>query len=353
MKQAAFVSLEGAFPNSIEQYLQEAMQTIKQRQASVLVGMMATDYFTISDKKDGLNYIFDTLRSQGIATILILNSAFTVQDLSGIRADRVEFVNFHLWRNYNEIINKKVSGINPEWNADAAQFLFLTGKPDRQHRVRLLWKFEQAELLDQCCWSFWYNPNNLGPIRQLIPEVPESQLIDKLDSWLRNPDNIKMNHVGSSFHYCGVPYEVSLFANSRFRVISESVYENAVPSGLANYWLGEKTYVTLFNRVPWIIAGQPGSLAWLRSEGYLTFDNHLLEPYDMILNGEQRLDAIVNNTKFWMKEIPDPDLVRQKIEHNFHRAVAQAQKYETVLKDLIEEFDIQAIPEQLVPTVDK
>ena len=102
-----------------------------------------------------------------------------------------------------------------------------------------------------------------------------------------------------------------------------------------------------------VCTGQPGSLQWLRSEGYETFDQHLLEPYDMIMNGEQRLDAIVNNTKFWMKEIPEPVQVRQKIEHNFKRAVAQAQEYETVLKNLITEFDIQAVPEHLVPTIDK
>lgn len=353
MKSVAVLSIEGISSSSVEQYLQEALKLIDQRQASVMVFTMVTDYFTIPDKRDLINYMIHTVRSRGLASILLLNPAFVVQDLSGLNADRVEFVNFHIWRNYNEIINKNQSEINPAWNAESDQFLFLTGKPDRQHRVRLLWKFEQARLLDQCCWSFWYNPDNLQPIRELIPEVPESQLIARLDSWLRNPDNIEMRRYGTTFHYCGVPYDVLLFSNSRFRVISESVYGDAIPSGLANYWLGEKTYVSLFNRIPWLIAGQPGSLAWLRSEGYSTFDNHLLEPYDMILNGEQRLDAIVNNTKFWLQGIPDPDLVRQKIEHNFHRAVAQAQEYETVLKNLINEFDIQAVPEQLVPTVDK
>ena len=353
MRSFAVLSIEGVSPNSVEQYLQEALGLIEQRRAAVMVFTMVTDYFTIPDKKDLINHMLDTVRSRGIATILLFNPAFKVQDLSGLRADRVDFVNFHIWRNYNEIINKKQSGVNPDWNAESKQFLFLTGKPDRQHRVRLLWKFEQSNLLDQCCWSFWYNPDNLQPIRELIPEVPESQLIPKLDSWLRNPDNIEIRRYGTTFHYCGVPYDVELFANSRFRVISESVYGDNVPSGLANYWLGEKTYVSLFNRIPWLMAGQPGSLQWLQGQGYETFDEHLLEPYDMIMNGEQRLNAIVNNTKFWLKEIPDPDQVRQKIEHNFNRAVAQAQEYETVLKNLISEFEIQAVPEQLVPTIDK
>ena len=353
MKSVAVLSLEGAFPNHTEEYLQAALQLIAGRQASVMVLTIVTDYFTIPDKKDNLNYVLDTVRALGIATVVILNPQFKCQDLSGIRADCVEFVNFHIWRNYNEIINKRVSGANAEWNPDADQFLFLTGKPDRQHRVRLLWKFEQAGLLDRCCWSFWYNPDNIQPIQDLLPEIAADELEPRLKSWLRNPDNIKMQQQGVSFHYCGVPYDVELFSRSRFRVISESVFGDAVPSGLANYWLGEKTYVTLFNRLPWIIAGQPGSLAWLRSEGYETFDEHLLEPYDQILNGEQRLNSIVKNTQYWMTEIPNIDSVRQKIEHNYNRALTQAGDNEYVLENIIKEFDLKATPEFLVPTIDK
>ena len=192
MKSVAVLSLEGAFPNHTEEYLQEALQLIAGRQASVMVFTIVTDYFTIPDKKDKLNYVLDTVRALGIATVVILNPQFKCQDLSGIRADCVEFVNFHIWRNYNEIINKRVSGANAEWNPDADQFLFLTGKPDRQHRVRLLWKFEQAGLLDRCCWSFWYNPDNIQPIQDLLPEIAADELEPRLKSWLRNPDNIKM-----------------------------------------------------------------------------------------------------------------------------------------------------------------
>jgi len=353
MNRAVFISLEGAFPNAIEEYLQDAIKKIERRQASVLFCLMATDYFTIPDKKDGFNYIFDALRLRGVTTVLVLNTFYKIQDLSGIRADCVEFINFQLWRSYNEIINKKSSTVNPAWNANSSQFLFLTGKPDREHRVRLLWKLEQARLLDQCCWSFWYNKNNLDAIRELIPEVPDAELVSKLDSWERNPDNINMIKRGGSFHYGGIPYDVTLFSNNRFRVISESVYGNTLPHAPFNYMIGEKTYISLLNRIPWIMASQPGSLAFLRSEGYETFDEHLLEPYDMILNGEQRLDSIVNNTRFWLQEMPNTEQIKQKIEHNFRRAVEQAQESENVLKKLIDQFNIQALPEQLAPTVDK
>jgi hypothetical protein len=347
----AVMSIAGACPNSVEEYLQDALELVKQQQASVIFCAMYTDYFTIPDKKDCLNYFFDSLRSCGITTVLMLHSGFQVQEISGITADHVEYFNYDTWRYYNEIIVKKISPTNLKWNANSDQFLFLTGKPEKQNRVRLLWKLEQAGLLDRCNWSFWYDQENLDVIGELIPEVPKDHLVTKLNSWLRNPDDIRMIQHGSSFHYPGIPYNETLFSDCRFRVISESIYTNDVPQGLTNYWISEKTYISIFNRIPWLIAEQPGCLAWLQSEGYETFDEHLIEPYDMILDGEQRLNAIVNNTRFWLQEMPNPEQINQKVEHNYHRLVEQGQESENVLKNLIKKFGISATPEQLSPTV--
>lgn len=353
MKSAAVLSIEGVSHQTVDLYLQEAKNLIDKHNASVMVFFMLTDYFTVHDKKHAINFLLDSVRAQGLATILILSPMFTVQDLSGLKADSVQYVNFHLWRAYNEIINKKQSPANPAWNLKSNQFLFLTGKPDRPHRVRLLWKFRQCNLLDQCCWSFWYNSDNITPLQQLLPEVPESELNQVLDSLLRNPDNINMQRVGKSFHYCGMPYDVSLFANSRFRVISESVFSNNKPRPPFNYWLGEKTYITLLNRLPWIMAAEPGSLQWLKNQGFETFEQALVQPYDEINDQEQRLDAVVANTQAWLTDMPEVAKINQQVEHNYQQAVILAQQYEKVLYNVIAEFNLSATPEQLVPTIDK
>ena len=353
MKKFASMSVEGAFPNSVDQYLQELVILIKQRQAQVAVLLLATDYFTIPDKKDALNYMLDHVRAMGVISILVLNTDVKYQDLSGIKADCVEFVNFHLWRCYNEIFNKKTSRVNASWNSKADQFLFLTGKPDREHRVRLLWKFEQAALLDKCCWSFWSVPGQHSDLAKLLPEISSPDLESKLQSWQRNPDKINIQRYGTTSHYCGIPYDVGLFSNSRFRVISESIFDDTIPMLPYVHFITEKTYITLFNKVPWIMAAQPGILHCLQSRGYETFDEHLVEPYDSVLDREQRLDSIVRNTQQWAKEIPDSDLVMQKIEHNYNWALTQARANETMLENLIKQFEIEATPEQLVPTVDK
>jgi len=347
------MSVEGAFPNNVDQYMQELIALIKQRQAQVAILLLATDYFTIPDKKPGLNYMLDTVRGMGLTTVLILNTDVKSQDLSGIRADCVEFVNFQLWRCYNEIFNKKSSEVNANWNSTADRFLFLTGKPDRQHRARLLWKFEQASLLDRCCWSFWSAADQIDDLAKLLPEIPPEHLEAKLQSWQSNPDNIKIKRYGTMYHYCGIPYDVQLFSNTRFRVISETAYGDCEPELPWVHLIGEKTFITLFNKVPWIMAAQPGTLASLRGRGYETFDEHLAEPYDRVLDGEQRLDSIVRNTQQWTKEIPDTHVVMQKIEHNYQCALAQARTHQAVLENLINQCGIDATPEQVVPTVDK
>lgn len=353
MKSVATIFIEGIFNGNWQNYVVEAKQRISAASASVLVCNICTDYFVIDANKAVLNAFLDAVRAQGVTTGLIFNPAYQVQDLSGIRADTVEFVNFHLWRAYNEIINKKQCAVNPKWNRNAKDFLFLTGKPDRVHRLRLLWKLSQQGLLNNCCWSFWYNKHNIDELARLVPEIDSDELPHLLDSWVRNPDSIDMQQRGTSFHYCGLPYDVTLFSNSKFRLISESIFGNRFPAAPENYWLGEKTYITLFNRVPWIIAGQPGSLQWLTRQGYATFESQLSCHYDTVLDQEQRLDQVVANTQFWMANMPDPDLVEQQVEHNFYHALDQAKQNETMLRNLIRCLDLNAQPDQIVPTVDK
>lgn len=346
--------LEGIFNGSVQTYLNEAQTLINDTKASVLICNVLTDYFDIEPKKSALNDFLDAVRDMGVTTAVVFNSQFQTQDLSGVHTDTLEFINFHLWRAYNEIIVKKTSTANAKWNHSANQFLFLTGKPENPHRLRLLWKLQQAQLLDRCCWSFFYNADQVDQLHGLIPEVTRADLPALLDSLRRNPDNIDMLNQGTSFHYCGLPYNVQLFSSSRFRLISESIFGRHAPLDIGrNYWLGEKTYITLFNRVPWIIAGEPGSLSWLKSQGYETFDDHLIESYDWILNPEQRLDAIVKNTDAWIQHGLDTARVDQQVEHNFAWALEQARLNETRLYKLAHTLNVAATPEQLVPTVDK
>jgi len=56
-------------------------------------------------------------------------------------------------------------------------------------------------------------------------------------------------------------------------------------------FLTEKTFKCLLNLQPFVIIGNPGSLALLRELGYKTFDDYIYEDYDEVINNEKRLHS--------------------------------------------------------------
>lgn len=86
-------------------------------------------------------------------------------------------------------------------------------------------------------------------------------------------------------------------------------------------WLGEKMYKSILI-VPTILLGDPGSLNYVRSEGFKTFPDMFDERYDDIQDDRKRMEFILNEIqrlcnlsknelhKLWVKTIPN-------LKHNF------------------------------------
>jgi hypothetical protein len=71
-------------------------------------------------------------------------------------------------------------------------------------------------------------------------------------------------------------------------IVSETVFNYPYP------YLTEKTFKCFWHRSPFVIAGASGSLSYLKSIGFKTFDNWFDESYDSIKDPDQRLIAILN-----------------------------------------------------------
>lgn len=95
-----------------------------------------------------------------------------------------------------------------------------------------------------------------------------------------------------------------LFVDSYFSIITESIFDrtpgNAMqalpPLDYEAWWVEghvtEKTFRAFFHLHPFIIVGAAGSLEYLRSLGYQTFDGLIDESYDSIENPVDRMLAI-------------------------------------------------------------
>jgi hypothetical protein len=100
-------------------------------------------------------------------------------------------------------------------------------------------------------------------------------------------------------------------------------------------------------RMPFLIAGQPGSLAHLKQMGFNTFDEYLISPYDDITDPKQRLDAIIENTKHWTEHLAQAQGVLDAIEHNYNRLqelmIQQQAQLEQVFKQLSIPYDFSKL----------
>lgn len=227
-------------------------------------------------------------------------------------ADRLFLIDLDLLLLELQVRVCRTSQPNLQWNAHANRFLFPTGKPNRPNRIRLLYKFDLANLLPQCDWSLFVDEPTWNQSRQLLPELTDEEFDQYVKNHNRNLDGLAIfNFKDNSNHSHGYPFDGNLYANTSFRVISETQAMDAAV-------ISEKTWITMANNVPFILIAYPDNLQYLKYRGYQTFENYLPVPhYDSIQDQELRLDAVVTNTKFWLQNIhKQQENIRSDVQHN-------------------------------------
>jgi hypothetical protein len=188
------------------------------------------------------------------------------------------FIDFFLLKTYHLLEVKKISAIVPQWNPDSDQYLVLIGKPHKVHRTRLLWFLYKNKLLDRCEWSFHIPPRLWRRCRELVPELNDVEFADFVQQQTRFPDGVER-----LVHYTGIPYQLDLYANKLFAVISESDFDRA----LNGPWTSEKTWIYIANRLPFIFAAKQGMCDMMQQRGFYVFRDFMeIQNYD---NPEQAL----------------------------------------------------------------
>ena len=199
-------------------------------------------------------------------------------------------VDYHAKQNKNTI---------HDWNSDSSKFLFLTGKPYKTQRIRLLWKLSEAGLLERAKWSLFRSDNIANDMLQkYVPELSDSELTDFLSKYESNPDGTICD-------------DVTVPINSRW--VGHTLYDDIVLSLISCYdyedarnpmILCEKIWKPIYYNQPFILAGPVGTLKRLKNLGYKTFENYLKHPeYDEETDHEKRLDLIVKNVEGFLNDV--------------------------------------------------
>lgn len=247
--------------------------------------------------------------------------------------DIPEIINYDFFQNmtYNMYYGKHHK-ISEEWNStDNFRGLFLTGKPNKAHRViPLKYFYENDFLKNNLEWSFHYNDLYKDYIANTL-NLDDQELLKFLQVSQKTPDNVSISNDGQ-FNHNGFPYDEYMYKNTNWSIVSETFFENQT------IWITEKTYRSILNKHPYVIFGPRGILQRLKHMGYRTFDYCMKYTYDD-LPDDERMETILENIHCikdnW--ESIDKNRLNSDIEFNFNILKNNSTKdHKRLVKKLVE-----------------
>lgn len=243
----------------------------------------------------------------------------------------------HLYINYTHrmVYNSFKNTLLPSWNNKTKKFVLLGGVPSRLNRINLTSKFYDADMLKDAEYSFFppWTEADKDWCRKSIAHYTDEQYEKFLIECERSVDSryeLSKNYSRLSRqewdeqNVYEQPWvkdlawvDPNIFSNTSLSVISEG---NAYPPATNFNFLTEKTWRTIAMRHPFVFAGYPEQFDYAKSLGLRTFENYMLiKDYAYISDEDNRLDAVVANTKYFLenydKHLED---IRLDIEHNYN-----------------------------------
>jgi len=253
-------------------------------------------------------------------------------ELNEINFD-IRFFDFTQWMIYNSY-RDSIDSIK-DWNSMSDKFLFLGGIPSRYNRIILLNKFYKSKMLENSIWSFFppWTEDDIRWCRSALADCSDIEYENFIKSCSRSIDNryeetknysklngkelINSNIYKKSWLKDPGFMDHKIFQDTCFSVISEG---NAYDPAKDFYFLTEKTWRTVANKHPFIIAGYPEQVIYAKQRGLKTFEDYfLIKDYYLIDNERKRMQAVVKNTKYFLENFRSKENeIRIDIEHNFN-----------------------------------
>lgn len=244
--------------------------------------------------------IDDTLRQFNIQSwIFVVNKTFNVDKHKipkNIQVVAVDYfaLDINYQRDYNNI------KFNNNWNSKSSKALLLMGKTGKRNRLPLLYKFVNSGLIEHLEYSFlpFYNHNLDVNSEEEFKLLSGDEYSNFAQKYARSPDDIVDPLIHTTEHITsGYPFDVNLYRSTVLSIVPESEVGQS-----EKIWLTEKTWKTIANCHPFIIVGQHGTLQYLKTLGFRTFEQYLLhQDYDFDLDINSQLNKVVENTEYFLQ----------------------------------------------------
>ena len=169
------------------------------------------------------------------------------------------------------------------------RFLLLS-RTHKWWRATVVADLGRQGLLDCSLWSYNTEITIDDDYKHNPIEVDTLQLKDDLQAFI-SAGPYTCDSLTSAEHNDHSLHTAALYDDTYCSIILETHFD---ADGSGGAFLTEKTFKCLKHGHPFIIVGCAGSLAWLRSKGYRTFDHCIDNSYDCIQDNTQRYLAVRN-----------------------------------------------------------
>ena len=333
---------------------QQLLNLVKDKNNPVLCIIKAGEPSFVEDWIDILRQrVSDVKRAKPDTKVHLTASHFYRSHEQELRAivDSVLFSVSDFVIPYYTLFVKPECQVSTKWRHDAETFLFLTLKPDKDHRIGLLYQLDLKGLLDRCTWSLHVHDINIEQSKKILQRLGCPDPEQWIACHLHNPDKIQITvrPTSNTFHYYGIPFNRDLYEHVKFQLISETYYHHDSPP-----WATEKIALALANKNPFILAGTSGTLKALNDLGFETFDKFCLHKgYDLEIDEKARMTQIIENVEYWLEHITEYQReINHAVNQNFERFIEFGQNKLLEAAKICRELDIGCDPLEILPIID-
>lgn len=298
-------------------------------------------------------------RKLGIDTIVLVSGHGGTYFPVPLYFDKVLATDYTLRFTYNSYKDALEKDALPKYKP-TGRFLFLGGVPSRLNRIGLAHQFYKEGLLTDktSTWTFFrpWNPSEDNDCRQYLSHISDEEYQEFLTYANRRVDDVyeyskhffSSDSVDSFWHdivdheWAKKPgyLDSSIFEDTSLSIISEG--PNYWDHSHNNDFVTEKFWRAVFHRHPFLFAGEIGQYLYMKKLGFKSFEEYLPYPdYGILPNEQDRLNALVENTKFWLEnEDRLAKEIEKDVEYNFNLAMQHAQEQKEFIENLQKEYDL-------------
>tara|TARA_E500000318_G_scaffold507_1_gene608 strand:+ start:297 stop:1544 length:1248 start_codon:yes stop_codon:yes gene_type:complete len=255
-------------------------------------------------------------------------------------ANTSEYFTFVKWNYFETAVRLMNFNINvaDKFKAEYKKFLCLNFTP-RYHRRDFMYAMRDLKLLDQ------FNASLNDRILPLQYDVDDHNIHLKIKNKnTKTRPGFGLEAKPSSGHIPMLIKDINHWNTLSARHSTENLINVVTETAFQNkslMFITEKTYKAIVLKMPFIMLGNAGTLAYLQSQGYKTFDHMWSEKYDSVHTKDQRMQEVCSVVKklAMMNNTDLKKLIEQNnhiLEHNYN--LLMARRPEQVVFDAIDKI---------------